>query len=818
MDTYSVVVSSELELGGDTPIVTQTRGLTRFDLAEPIVLATDDEVSIDSSGFADKSHDLLSREYYSNTFSCVIASANTTYIIPGSLLKFGFWAQYSAMFALVRWKKMKVRFLVRSVPMQFGAVMVGWIPTGTGAVLLDTATATAQDQQFNVGSICSGDPLLFSIADQTSVEMEIPFLCRSAWVSTKSFVGTQYNETFDNLFAIYMFTLCGLGSTDSNAMTPVTIDIFFQFVDLEFSVPIINQLFEAQSEPPGTITTTGVPYEGNGETTNWLTGWGRSIKTTAAAVTTLAAGYKMARQDAAKITQIFKPEKQGQMKLDTFGSTSTFVGEMQSSLDTFDDVTFIDPRRFADTSFKHSFADLIQKPYLISADLMTVGNRMTILCHPANIFKGVYTYVDGATDTVTGSVNLVYPTSYLGMMTQFFRYWRGSFKFKIYFFGSSLASLRFIVAVQWGKNSPAVSVFDERRSQLVVTVKGSAECEFEVPYSNILDWLPTNLWRATGSATVTTTPASDMFFLPVVSVYCAEGSSSGSRGPGAEVYVYMSAGDDFLFRSFQDSTYIGKTSKFEAQCRPSREFSKKFELMPGWTKTSDKPIYMEPQFLTVEEVLSRWRHMDSPLTTSDFNTDATYVPCTTFSGTDTNGNMYQGSFEMLLLCYKFNAGRIAYKVALDPAASTTGNVVIGTDYIDVGNNNLLPSSSFPGGGVVMTKADQWGLMDFEVPHLSPYGVRLNPYDYYGSSALGTPKYWRDSGDILTESPTVAFAHRWKKIGSNFQLFYLLPPPSQFLMQWNVLPLVPPMDELNGKERIKMDKRHDCRSSHLGTKL
>jgi len=247
----------------------------------------------------------------------------------------------------------------------------------------------------------------------------------------------------------------------------------------------------------------------------------------------------------------------------------------------------------------------------------------------------------------------------------------------------------------------------------------------------------------------------------------------------------MSAGDDFMFRSFQDVGHLPE--EMEAQCMPGREFSKPFPLMTGWTRVSDPPIHVEPQFRTVEEILGRWRHMDNPLTTSAFNSENLFVTPTTVGGTNSSGLMYQSSFELILMCFKFNSGHFCCKVALAPGVDTAG-LCIGTDRILLNNNDDSADPLYPGCGLVMTKADTWGIMDFAVPYLSTYAVRLNPWDHYyqNSGMPGSPVYWRDQNETDTGSNAIAFAQRWKKAGPNFQLFFLMPPPSVWYMQWNYL--------------------------------
>jgi len=218
----------------------------------------------------------------------------------------------------------------------------------------------------------------------------------------------------------------------------------------------------------------------------------------------------------------------------------------------------------------------------------------------------------------------------------------------------------------------------------------------------------------------------------------------------------------------------------------SRVF-KTFPLMSGWTRASDPPIHIEPQFKTVEELLGRWRHMDNPLSTSLFNTFDLFVTPTTVGGTNSSGLMFQGSFELLLMCYKFNSGHLCCKVALAPGVETAG-LCIGADTVLLNNDDESASPFAPGSGVIMTKADTWGIMDFAVPYLSTYAVRLNPWDlrYQNTAMPGAPVYWRDQNETQIGSSQIVFAQRWKKAGPNFQLFFLMPPPSVWYMQWNYL--------------------------------
>lgn len=147
----------------------------------------------------------------------------------------------------------------------------------------------------------------------------------------------------------------------------------------------------------------------------------------------------------------------------------------------------IDPGRFAQKSVRHSISELIQRPaYLTSITLSTGGTRwFTGDIFPSRVH-------DFANQTFVSQIN-----SWVGFMSQYFRYWRGSFVFYMVIPGNPFIDRR--LSVWFTKSKPATdtSVAPDTGSAYVShhNFSGTQVLKITVPYcyGSLVQMTPGNL-------------------------------------------------------------------------------------------------------------------------------------------------------------------------------------------------------------------------------------------------------------------------------------------------------------------------------------
>jgi len=269
-------------------------------------------------------------------------------------------------------------------------------------------------------------------------------------------------------------------------------------------------------------------------------------------------------------------------------------------------------------------------------------------------------------------------------------------------------------------------------------------------------------------------------FMPWINIQCVNDMTMGDRQPKCHAVVYCAAGEDFMVHSLAKP--MAGSLVTEAQCSPYSDFKKPFEPMPGLLR-SDPPVRLVRQPESIEELMNRWSSYvaENESFTGNLGVFQGYEMFRIIPG---YGTPTPGNASYLRSMFMYDSGRIAWKMTYDANVPDVALTLLGPHSYDDNGDFVPPTGAhFVDTSISLTKLDTWSILEVEVPLLGPYPVRENPLLFGDVDSVFWPRY--EWGCGFTTPLHAEFAEAvWQKPGTNFQLFFLMPPIGPGRCVWN----------------------------------
>jgi hypothetical protein len=696
--------------GKDSSVDEQLRGLNVLSLEEDIknkVLPPTEFVQHNQQA----SETILGREYRIATYTNTCAADFANELFPAQLLLTRAVPLHNIvrLYRFVRWNAIKLRILMKSLPQQYGFVSFYRTP-----YLANNSTMLA-----------AFDPVVLSLNQQEATEVTLPWMYLNDWIDTDG-GGPEVDMWYCKIASAGPET----NYIDSTVATTFTFDVYASFEGLTMAGPQPNPLeVEAQMELPQHVQDTlhGVPM--NRANVASAAALGISALSSASSL----ASWWMGSDDVERIVKATVgavgdapksvPEDQTGVVMSSHGATTTATDKGGgNNLDLHPPTMMVNPSRFGDRNIRHTIRSLITRPQFVKYFVLTAAaNLQSFIVNP-----------------VAWTLNSTYlDFGYLAYFAQYFRLWRGSLKLFVKYTTSSFVSARITQAVDWGDAALTATQMSGDIPSKVITVKGDHEECWEIPFFRTTPWVPT-------------APDEDDF-MPKLTIWLESISAAGDRTPSVIGQVWICAGDDFMFKSYEGAAQ--DPLPVEGQCDVTARM-KNAEPMPGFEKVV--PIAWD---LTVEEVLFRWsqRFVIEEGFTVRVNEP---VVGTRFSNWD--------SLNWLFL---WNTGSVRYKLRTAATSGEMSVVLISNDDSTVFENDAIDA------GKAVTDVSVWPILDFCVPFIAPSEVDVNPSV---ASAVDPGRVYY--AYLPVTNPTIV--EEWVKAGTNFQLITPIPPPDRPYWAWN----------------------------------
>jgi len=664
-----------------------------------------------------------------------------------------------------RWFRGDVELLVQltSTPKQYGAVLVAnvpWFEEGFNPT----------HPKYDTGSIYSAQPMLLSIANQSSCHYHVPFRCPMGYIPLQGNVTT--NNTIRNYrhYAEMYFDagLTQIRRIDSSLSVTIGIQVWANFRNVQ--VAGVSQAQAGVYDPSS---------------------WGEYIYDTATdlassvapvvaeEVCSSVAPRAWCKQAISKAQTMYAQSKADETKSmlaadvaqTPWGDLSTMAPRnARFNLDCGPNVKTLDENTFGPNP--DSILAIARTPSLYHFGTIGNLNVNTYFVSLAEMFGSQF-----------------YGT-YLHQCSRLFRLWRGSIKYSFMFFSSPLLSTRVSFTLSWSNDN----ITDDPGDALIkeVTIRGDTVVNLEIPYCSPFPW---NETISTGRADLNNIDTTLTLPRLVVS-NTQEITRAGDVNALIPYLLYISAGDDFMFASpqapyadFQASMVSGRITepiavtperKGAKQAREKREAKEARSIAQmDVRKVFSEPFYVfgestpEPTFLTQDPVDNIYELLARFSVRPNLSTDVLGpVAFLTTSGSDP---FECETFDYISNWFLFWRGSCKYKIRLD----NTTDIGFGAVQIEASSKNPIYAfnTAWIQNGKAQSEGGYWPIIDFSMPYISthfctfvtPPGATIYP-------GIVKPQY-----DMLPETAggtidTLIAA------GKDYQLFYLMPPMSSKILR------------------------------------
>lgn len=769
MGARGIKLFSDSYIGEEQLLNRTKQAFTKIALSEEYMEKHDiDPVQVEKNQML--SPQFLSREFKVSESTQTIGAAIAIFVAPlYQLWSQGTFQRITRMFTYFRFKHINFRFVLRSLPQQYGLLKLVKMP-----MVDETNTAIYYPSTEWVGL----DPIVLSLNDQQAVTITLPYTYDRPWMPTN-----LDQESLENAWSVILRTPAGMTariSTDTSNTFQVL--AYASFEGLELHGP---KFWLDPSPGPSDVKKKKVVAQGQMDVRveearpeDWPDadlGVGRGAITsvpmatlaqgTAAAIAGMGVLSMPSLHSAwAAAKELFSANK---MYKEVRGTFSQQQGVVESThgdsamltddgggvtLDMVGDISLQDPKQYCDNELTHTIRSLISRPTL---------QREFVISAAAPDF----------TFNIEPSSWLYTPDQGIGFLpyfAQFFRRWRGSLKVMFIFTTSSFISARLVIGCTFGFPRPntILDVWVGDIPSKVISVRGNETVKLEIPFVNPDPW-------------VLTSP--DAFYdgnVPEVFIHLESIGGSGDVTPSVICQYWICAGDDFVYDSYQlaQKSSVGATKlKAEGQMDVTAEMKGDFEPLPGFTKV--KP---NSWTLTVEELLFRWSRRGAG---TAFVDSRVLVPAAYVSDIREN-------WDMLTILFLFNSGSIRRRLF---TATSTGTMSVSLDVLDAASGKV--ESTSPCSPIAATDVTKWRVLDFSTPYVSRVNVYHNPCFY---------SYGNTDDFQVNLNAGVTLTDQWLKAGSNFQLMRLLPPPAKSYWKWSITSFMAP-EAKNKRVTPKIEK-------------
>jgi hypothetical protein len=549
----------------------------------------------------------------------------------------------------------KLEVKINATGFHYGAFMISWLPNHD-----NNSHATTVFQQ-------SGNhPLILSPAIQNSCVIDIP------WINPYNFFPIQDPLSTTSIARVYFTPLTPLSRTTPDVSDTVYIQVFASFTDPETAG------YTAQSSS--------------------------TMKT------------ESANKSRLQITDLIPAQVSTVMeKIPILGEAWSLLAPIISALDKPTSISALQPVSLQFSRDLSHGSGLDNSNSLSLKTLAPINLDQSLMGESTNTMSlkdiiSVPMIYDITTFTNSSpALNFVLvpnanPNDYLGFVSRFFHYWRGSIKIQLNFYTSSFITGRFRVSVLYDNVFPTDLNAGDVISR-IIDVKGDTSISFTVPYL----WDAT--YRALNDANLPT------LYIQRVTPIIGQSLATDSK---IHLVTWRAAGEDFQFNQLVDhysgfdvldfDSDIDDSSSYDAQTDPRADFKKVFDpIVNGSCFVRETGIITGEIIDSVHDITKR------------------YCSGVNYSGgsfrTDPQPNLFSGPFHRLAAIFKYYRGsrRIKIVTKKDP------NVVVG----------LLMQN--PGGtldaanGMTYTMNELWPTLEAEIPWYS--SVPFWPVDETSVSIL-----------------------------------------------------------------------------------
>jgi len=631
--------------------------------------------------------------------------------------------------------EIEVKIQISSVPQQYGTIFV------TSAPWVDI---TDPSLGFSDSTVLSHDVAAIDVSNQQELVLRIPMILMENFLDLNH-VTTWINKVIHLFFYLPM----SIRSLDAGISTTVSMVLSARFVDPVCCLNIVENTstMVAQSYQRA-ATASALLATGIGMVSQISTGLDMTAnigKSVNGALNELSETFSFFSQE--KKDEVL-PLKQTPYSDLSHPFTSVDLGESNVKVDG----------KYGDDDQSHSLLGILKKPSLV-------------------LFNDVDVSV--STIPITWKADTRYSATMgtrIGFYSQFFRMWRGSFRYHVRIVTSPLYSFRTTLKLDFATQAGIAEVPLD-----VITVRGTTSFDIEVPYCRLTPWSPT--------ITDPGVPSSVPDFAPTIVLQVINTSPfAGSTTPHAQVIVWEYAGDDFEFSSIcnvvgpyttpvlGNSTVLKKKNtnkrekpKMVAQSYIRDEVGKTvFKVGQG---TPVKFATGKTRVQTIEQLLERFSFRD-PVQGSSL--PGLLGKVGSFNWMDV------GNFDMLVSQFLFYSGGVKFKVRTNELGDLTA-------YIDSGARTqsvYTPLDGFssvrPDNGMAKVVAALNPVLDFEMPFVCttevlptarfvsqvPLSVDVNPFLTF---------FEQETDTGTTELHSVFIAG-----GKGFRLYSDFPPVRQDL--------------------------------------
>jgi hypothetical protein len=754
--TITVADSNQVQIPADSfqgkePIAeSSNKILTQVQYQEPVVkIRSIPPPRMDKNNLL--TSDIIHREYFVATQTIGLGIDTQFAVRPIELLL----SQHLplrifSIFRMFRFKTVKLKFLHKALPQQYGFFMISrfpWIQQG----------GTYHDG----GSNFTAMPVVGSLTSQQAVEVEVP------WISNQVWHGTPRNSSqisaleVNNMWTI-VYNAFNPSRISSESPSAYTVDVLASFTGVELTRPddpdahvptVEGQMYQPNMELP---MYNQYPEGGGGSNI------GRSLAVLAAST---LAGTAITKPFQWLSDSYYGNEKERGSTISQQGITQATHGNASmcqkegggSVLDLYNDDHVLDPAVYSENCDRHSLLEMCKIPqYETQGTLHSGDNPVIIKCVPIRFDS------DGT----------VISLGYMAYLAQYFRRWRGGLKYLIKFTTSPFVSARLLVRINYGSSDTFVAGSVGDYTSQIITVKGDHDHALLVPY------IYNHLWQWTNQAYLTTS-------IPTLEIKLLSIEGSGDIAPAIKYQIWSSAADDFVYDSYQMALYstadpppkprpgkVTSVKTVEGQMDMRAAFAKSFEDMPGFNSVDT--AHPNRWNTTMEDLLYRWSSR------GDGNTDfVTRV----FMVTDDAPFRMVENWDRLVHLFLYNSGSVRRRMLLQ--------TIYGPDFTPNSDARfVLQSISHPGTaqvgtysspchGIAATDLSKWPVVDFSTPFISTVEVDTPP----GFYVTNYQQIYPTSNDVADTN----LYETWVKAGTNFQLFYLMPLPDIKWWPWYVAP-------------------------------
>jgi hypothetical protein len=595
------------------------------------------------------------------------------------------------------------------------------------------------------GRMLSHDPIILDLSQQEEVIFDLPWISPANVVSLKAYFDTldpmNVNTVnfLTNMFKFAIYQVFPTGSLDSHINTDFNYNLFARFKETTV------QGFTFDN------TQTGVPIEAQ---SNFLM---TAMGGLAAQATPVVSSWLK--------TQADKAIKSG---LDTAGGfLDSYLDGDQEKKTLVTSEKREEGERQTGNVLPDMFGDLVAnnqmcKVVLPSTNVVSPWHSVLSVIKKPSYFYGAVITGTGATTQyyffvmpywVTGTSN---SCDRLSFFSQYARFWRGSIKYHFLFLASPMASVKLKIILKWNSND---NITTEPESLLtrIVTIRGTTCVTIPVPFLYTQQWLPTMdtaLLSSFGRYNVPT-----LWVERYQPVY-----STGDLPASVHMYVWRSAGDDFLFSGLREAgSYT--TTLVEAQMKVSETFSEETAFLGA----RDSRVFEGRDVIQyVEDIAGRFSCDQTGTTTYPIPIDHS-----TGSG--------RCNLDTISSLFYFFRGSIDYKYIVGSPGTSTQLAVVADDYSNaLGLRTGYSVLESVANGKVVIDPRFTSVLEYRQPALSQYDWLEIPQDgtnYYPAGPDSAPVLYT----IETDGTGTTIQYCFRKITVDSGYYYEVPPP--YIASW-----------------------------------